>query len=643
MTYAMRQRHHPGRSPVAFFAVIGLVVAVTGGWAQEPVRLKAEAVPPTVVLGDTFRYRLTIETAPGVQASQPAMPDFAPFLALRTSNSKSYSFLGNEQSISFNFDVVLQASKVGEFMIPPAKVEADGKSYESNPVKVAVVRDVEETIAKAGADGLEGFISARTGDPNIDKRFRGRLFLYTEVDKTDVVPYEPVIARTYVYKAPGLMEGESYFYSEEPPSSAADYLQIEIHRGGTIHWESVPVGNTTFQRALVEEVALVPTKTGDFDYRASRLVARLTMRVSSRRDSPFDDPLGDPFASFFGPRRPTAELPPATRHIQVHPLPFPQPKDFSGIVGDFHVTAAVDRPEAKEGEIVTYKLEFNGSGYADAIPEQSLPALDGFSLFDKKVEASTLPSENGIEGTKTFEFLLRATKPGLQIIPERSFVLFNPVENRYVTRSSEAVNVLVKQGDQTLPIAIAQGLAEPGSRAGIRRIALDIAHIHTGEWDPKPGVVVPLYAKPGWWILQMAPPLILLSALFFRKRRRFLEKHPELVRRGRAGGEAERRLRKARKYLASQQSDLFYAEVASAIRGFLGDQLGREPSGLTQDEIARLLTERGVDDEVRSHTERILEACDTARYALGADATASRESMYDEAAGLLRRLREALS
>lgn len=655
----MDRRRHNHRScfaPVrALLAAAATILFLTDARAADPppVTLTAEVNPPTVVAGDRLRYRLTISSSSGVQTSDPDMPSFDPFTVIDQNQGSTIQIMNRRQTVSFTYDVILRSAKEGTFTFAPAKATLNGATYESNPVTVVVSRQAQETVPATaeGVAGLEGFISARTGDPNIDKQIKGRLFLYTEVTKTDVVPYEPVIARTYVYKAPGLVDGENYGFADEAPASGADYLRLPIYRLDTERgpwesmdkWEPVQVGNATFLRGLVEVVALVPTKTGDIDFRGPVMGSALPVRGATRND-PFGDPFGDPFASFFGRDRKTAELPPAPRQIHVRPLPQPQPKEFSGIVGDFKIAAAVDRPEMKEGEVVTYTLTFSGEGYAEAIPEPALPALDGFSLFDKKSNAESRPGQNGVEGLKTFEFILRASKPGGQSIPPRSFVLYSPSEKKYKTVSTEAVSVEVKPGEQNVPYAlVASGQAGGSNRGEIRQLATDIVHIHTGDWDPTPGMTAGIYARPAWWFLPAIPIAMLLAALFVRQRRKFYLANPDIVRRGRAGADAERRLRVARKYLVAQESDKFYSEVASAVRGFLGGKIGREPSGLTNDEISDYLSRHDVDAELREHTVRLLDACDTARYALASDAHGSRQSTYDEASFVLRRLREALS
>ncbi len=610
--------------------------------AQDEVTITAEVKNPVVLIGDSFLYRVTVERIGAGTPPGPTLPSFEPFTFLNVSQATNLVMGNTGRRMAVHTDVQLRATKAGTFTIPAATVEYEGKTLEAKPVQVVVSSNPKETAA-AGVELKGGFVSARTSNATINEQLKGKLFLYTEMEKSHVVSYEPVLAKTYVYKAPGLVEGEEYGFVEQAPAVGADYLTLDIIRNAPRQWEPVDIGDVVYQRALVEAVALVPTKTGTVNYRASTVGARLPVQGNRRRAPGFDDPFGDPFASFFGRDQIVAELPPPPRQIVVEPLPQPQPEKFSGIVGDFDVQAQIDRPEVNQGEIVTLSLIFQGDGYAGAIPEPVLPAIEGFNLYDKRSEIENRPRMEGVFGRKVFEYLLRAEQPGTHTIPPWNFVTYNPESGRYVTLTTGAREVKVISREDEGPLVLVQ--SDAGSaRAGeeVRTLGVDIAHIHTGNWTPTPGLTVPLYARPWWWGLQILPPALLLLTLYVRRRRQFFERNPELLRQGRAAGEAERRLKKARSLITLADSDKFYSEVASAIRKFLADKLGRESAGLTLDDIDQLLRERQVPDDLRQYALRLLEACDAARFALGADAPGTRQSLLDEVSSVLRRLREAL-
>lgn len=625
---------------VCLWLALGLAPAPARAAAEQGLRLSASVEPPVAIVGDTVVYRVVVEASGNVQLPQPTFPSFEPFTVLRGSSGRTSisMVIGQQQTVSQSYEVLLRAEKPGHFTIEPSTVEVGKQLVRSNPVQIVVSKEAPESLPAGQVAGLEGFISARTGDTNLDRKLQGRLFLHTEISRNDPVPYEPVFARTYIYKAPQLVEQEGYNFLQDAPSGGEDFLRLPVWRPqNRLEWEPVTVGDTTFQRALVDITALIPTKTGTFTYRGPAMQAQLPVQSPRQRDPFFDD-----FFGMMGGNRVAAEMPAPPREIAVRPLPRPQPPEFTGIVGDFEVQARVDRPELKEGEIVTLSLVFSGSGYAEAIPEPALPTLDGLALFDKKATPRTDTDRSGIRGGKQFEYMLRASRPGRITIPERKFVLYNPRENKYVERITPALELNVIASETKGPMIVA--LPASGAGGQVRALATDIAHIHTEGWASRPGPGAALYLRPVWWLLHLLGPLVVLAAYGYRRRQHYLELHPELRRRGLAAGRADSRLRRARRLLKKGDADAFHVEVGAAIRGFLGDKLAREAVGLTQDDIAALLGARGVEAALITEVQSLLDACDAARFAPpGGDAPEKREALLERAGDVLRQLREALA
>jgi hypothetical protein len=78
---------------------------------------------------------------------------------------------------------------------------------------------------------------------------------------------------------------------------------------------------------------------------------------------------------------------------------------------------------------------------------------------------------------------------------------------------------------------------------------------------------------------------------------------------------AAKRLRGAQALLAKGEAAAFYAEVARAITGYLADKQGVVAAGLTREELARALAERGHPEELVNRVARVLDDCDRARFA----------------------------
>ena len=629
-----------------------MVLMCVGLLASEEVNaqtsLAATVDSDTVVVGDIFHYMLEVRADKPGRLPDPVFPIFQGFKHLGQSESRSSSVQiingTMRQSLIVTYQVKLRAEKEGTFILLPAKMTQGGQTIHSNSIKVVVSALQTESVTAGGVKTKESFISAYTGNQQIDQRLKGRLFLYTEVDQKTLVPYQSTIARTYICKDPNAIKRERYNFQRDQ-STSPEYLKIDIWRPKqSLKWKPFQFGSFQYQRALVEVVAVVPTKTGAFTFQGSSLEAELPLqRNRSRRKT--RDPFNDPLFSIWG-RHTRAKMPASPVSLTVLPLPQPQPDQFGGIVGSFGVKAKADRVEVTQGDLVTLRLTFEGEGYVDAIPAPKLPEMDGFQIWkEPTVQTNNQTDRRGVRGSRTFEYLLTAERSGNYTIPKMVFSLFDPKKKRYMDRATRPIQIQISPSDQSGEMVLVKPPESKDSTGAMGILGYDIQHIHTENWKPSRGVIAGIHTVPSWWILQLFPPLLLTGALWYRKRRVFCESHPELLRHGRAAGIADRRLRQAKKRLQAQDSDRFYSEVALAVRGYLGDKLGREPAGLTRDEILRAFQERRVEEseDLARQVDCLLDHCDTARYAPRSGATEACQTTFEEATQILKRLRQVWS
>jgi hypothetical protein len=118
-----------------------------------------------------------------------------------------------------------------------------------------------------------------------------------------------------------------------------------------------------------------------------------------------------------------------------------------------------------------------------------------------------------------------------------------------------------------------------------------------------------------------------LGAAALRLHQDRLAGDPAYARWRRAGKVAQSRLGKARTMVSGENSPAFYAEVATALRGFVADKLDVAEAGMQMREAEARLTARGAsEDSVRAFAECI-ERCDRQRFA-PQDSDAEEESRF---------------
>ena len=83
----------------------------------------------------------------------------------------------------------------------------------------------------------------------------------------------------------------------------------------------------------------------------------------------------------------------------------------------------------------------------------------------------------------------------------------------------------------------------------------------------------------------------------------------------RANKVAQKRLKTARKFMAANDSNAFYAEMLKALWGYLSDKLGIPVSELSKDNIQAELDGYGASEDVVKEVIDVLDKCEFAQYA----------------------------
>lgn len=115
------------------------------------------------------------------------------------------------------------------------------------------------------------------------------------------------------------------------------------------------------------------------------------------------------------------------------------------------------------------------------------------------------------------------------------------------------------------------------------------------------------------------------------------------VRNKRAAKLAQKRLETSSRLLAENNGKEFYAEIAKAILGYLGDRLNLPPAALSKEDIRQELTLKKFDEQQINQVIEILDSCDFARFAPASYEKLEMEIFYQKASQALIDLEEKWS
>jgi hypothetical protein len=319
-------------------------------------------------------------------------------------------------------------------------------------------------------------------------------------------------------------------------------------------------------------------KPGSFSLSAE---VPLTVKIRTRpkRESSMDDRFGDPFwQNLFGATIPKdINVTSPTQQLTVHELPAEgRPVDFHGAIGAFSITSDVSPAKADVGDPLTLRMRVTGSGNFDRVDSSMLDHLDQWKTYPPKSSFNT-SDPIGLNGMKTFEQPVIASKPGIQELPGLTFSYFDPDKRRYETAHSAPLSVSISpslaDSRTAPPTPTASASLENRYAAGLRP-----DHVET-TLTPS---LVPLYLQPKFLPV---PSIIVLA---------FVAGWASARRRRGAGVQESDRIasRAAKRVLAQMQgaartgdTALFFDSARTALRSVLAVRWQMAPEDITTTEV----------------------------------------------------------
>lgn len=568
-------------------------------WGQE---LSVQA-PSQVSVGQAFYVTFEVNARPQGTIKPSSWGNLQLIQGPMTGQSSSTSWVNGQmsQSISFTYRYMLQATQEGTTTIGPASIVVDGKTLKSEPRKVQVVKGNASMNQQAQQQGRQQGSQPQQPATIDDKN------LYARVAVTNANPYkgQEVIITYKIFTKVSLRQyqidklpGIKGFWQEDLTGNQirqyeeGGFAVAEIRRGAIYGQE---VGKQTIDPLRLEVLAMVPAQR---------------RRPSNWFEALFDDP-------FFSPTQAvTKNITSNSLSINVKPLPtVPDGKVHHGGVGSFKAQAEVDQTSMKANEALTLRLTVSGSGNLPLLeaPEVDFPKV--FEAYEPKVTDRIQRTNNGLTGSRTFEWVLIPQSAGKYQIPSFDYTWFNPKSGRYETYSTPTFDIEVAKGE-------GGGQLVSSNKSDVKRLNDDINHIKSRSHAHHDSGTLQL-------LLLILLPLATLLVVLLGRKRQSLQADEVSLRQHQAMKRARRRLRAAEKAMAEQDGKRFYEEIYKALWGCLSDKYSIPIAQLNHDTVADTLASRHIPEEQHSLVMRTLQAVDEARFAPG-DASAHMKDIYTQ-------------
>jgi hypothetical protein len=577
--------------------------------------------PNVVTVGEQFRLSFNLNES-GTDLQLPNISNFDILMGPSTSQSSSIQIINGKttQSVSYSYTFILRAKEEGTFTIRPASIKVDGKVYESNELSIQVVKG-QAPQSQSGSAGTQQQPQAAPPG-NISKE---DLFVKVELDKLNVVRGQQIIATVKIYVAPTVPITQ--FDDVKLPSYAGFWTQ-DIEIPNQISFAREVYNNKIYQVGVLKKTILFPQQTGKISIGSFEITCLVRQRVGGQSRSFFDD-------FFDNYRNIQAKVVSEPVSINVKELPS-KPAGFYGGVGKLDFSASIDKTQFRSNEAATLKINITGSGNLRLIeaPKVEFPA--DFEVYDPKTNERLNATNNGLSGSKTFEYLFIPRFEGDYTIPPIKFASFDPATGSYKHQQSQEFNLQVEKGsdDQNATVTSAY------SKENLKLIGRDIRFIKQGQYKLKTREALFFGSTAFFFVYLGALLLFLIIAVVYRKKLKE-NANAQLIRNKKANKVARKRLREAAGFLKQDKDEQFYESVLKAFWGYLSDKLNIPVAELNRENATASLIKRQVKTETVDEFIKIIDTCEYARYAPSA-VSVTKEGLYQDAVTLMGKLEKQI-
>jgi hypothetical protein len=603
-------------------ALVGLALALHGARAASPasaeVELSSSVDANEVEVDGTLVLQITATYLTRGDPGQVQLPAFAAFdvVSKSTQEEVNYQFAGGAPRFRRTevTTLALTPKRVGDAVIEPARLDYNGRTYASQPIKIKVLQVGQKPSAKAQRrspppDPFAG-LGAAPGqpDPFGDVHPGQRdLLLLASVDNDKPFVGQQVTYSLYLLARVNVGNVEKF---QQPKLDGFWAEDIEVPQ--QLAPQPRVLDGVPYQGYLLRKRALFPLRPG------KAVIDPAEVEIQTG------------FGMLFS--RGSAKRASQPISIDVQPLPPGKPAGFDqGNVGQWQLSATADPVDATVGAPVTLRIVAQGQGNVRDLRLPKPGKIDGLRAYDATTADKETVDRGQVNGSRTIEQLLVPERTGVIQIPALAVDTFDPVLKQYKTLRTDPIDLRVSAAAQGLAAAapVAQNLLGGG---GVRPIRLHLASA---------SLTAPPWSQPWFWPLLALPPLAIGLLFGFTRAQRLLRIDPQERRVRLARAAASRRLRGAQELLAKNDAAAFYAEVARALTGYLADKQGIAAAGLTREELSAALVARGHGEEIARRLVRVLDDCDRARFSPGAAEAPAREAMLGRAENILSELDRA--
>ena len=579
-----------------------LLLAVPLAAAAGDLEFSASVDQATVGLGGQFQLNLTVQGENMLSVPSPSLPPLPDFNLLGSSSSQSTNIsivngqLKREASITFIY--ALTAKKLGTLTIPPCTLSYQGKEYQSQPIEITVVKGAQGQAApmRQPAYGPSG-----GGDVPLE----GNLMLSAVPSRRTVYVGEPITLQAAVATRFRITGGG---WAEVP--SFDGFWAEKVFDADKFAFQRKTIDGRAYDVSVLKKVALVPLSPGEIT------IKPMAFNVAVLQ------PTRDFFGVFGGTQTVRIESKPITLHVLALPDK-DKPSAFTGGVGRFTMSASLDRATSTNSEPINLTVRISGSGSVRLIERPEIAPVTGLRILEPEIKDEDHVVGEDVRGTKTLRYPIIPQSDGKYVLAPIRMAYFDPRAKSYRSLEAGPFEFSASGAAANAPLAEATGLKVLGT---------DINYIKPDA----PGLAVVPFDPPRWPnVLYLLSVGTVAGAFWYRGHSERLLSDRGYARKVRSSGLVRRRLRQAESCLKTHDEKSFYASLAQAVMGYIGDRFNIDAHAMSKDQLRAELERLQVRPETSAAVMDVIEQCEIARFSPGMLASKDPRPLF-------RKAREAL-
>ena len=519
------------------------------------------------------------------------------FKVLSRGTSSNISIVNGKMTKETRSNFALIPLKKGTLVIPALNVAVGGKTYQTKAIEIHV--------SDAGRPAEEGSAD---------------LFMKASVAGTSPFVGEQFTYTIKIYHAARITNARF----QQPEFKGFEAKKIENDRS-----YSTVVSSRQYNVIELNYV-LIPVSDGPHSIEPAVLSCSIGQRDSrgrSRMDPFFDD-------SFFsGTRFVPKTVSSDALDINVKPLPsYKGNAPFSGLVGDFNLSTAIDKAEAAVGDSLTLSITLSGSGNIIDATEPEVEMGDSFKVYKDAPEEKIDFDETGYSGKKTFRLALVPIKEGTFLLPPVTYIYFDVLQERYQELKSSPISLTISPSKENPSIQTEAGQAKKTLPRFDKKQVEFVGHDILPLKEALDAVESRSAITVIWFLAFLMIPaggyaMIRLWYVFSEKS---LDDKTLMTQR------AMQALKKASKAKPSEEA--FLSALYTALVSSVFSVSGSRGESLTYAEVRWILTENGFDSDMSDRAAGLLEQIESARYSGKQLSSSDRDGLLSEVKHMIRRM-----